>query len=157
MNLRGGNQQGRYAETLITDKARTWFETQSYDLQTLVQNTLKGDLLVQFCPADYVQQARQQLLHTRQNSPDVADYIARLNLAYNRCSNVSKEEAKYLFEENLWSEISVKVLSTQPSTLKDSQSAAQRIGNVLRNVGIFAKGGKGKNNIRPWLDRPFNP
>ena len=27
MNLRGGNQQARYAETLLTDKARTWFAT----------------------------------------------------------------------------------------------------------------------------------
>ena len=49
------------------------------------------------------------------------------------------------------------MLSTQPSTLKDSQSAAQRIGNVLHNVGIFTKGGKGKRHMRPWLERPFNP
>ena len=40
--------------------------------------------------------------------------------------------------------------------LKDSQSAAQQIGNILRNAGVFSKGGKGKKNIRPWLDRPFN-
>ena len=156
MNLRGSNQQARYAETLLTDKAHTWFATQSYDLQTLVWNTLKGNLLVQFCPADYVQQARQQLLYTRQNSPDVADYIARFYLAYNRCSNVSEEEAKFLFKENLWSEISVQVLSAQPSTLKDSQSAAQQIGNVLHNAGIFAKSGKRKRHMRPWLDKPFN-
>ena len=49
------------------------------------------------------------------------------------------------------------MLSAQPSTLKDSQLAAQRIGNVLRNAGVFAKGGKGKRNMQPWLDRPFNP
>ena len=49
------------------------------------------------------------------------------------------------------------MLSAQPSTLKDSQSAAQRIGNVLCNAGVFAKGGKGKRHMRPWLDRPFNP
>ena len=48
------------------------------------------------------------------------------------------------------------MLSAQPSTLKDSQSAAQRIENVLHNVGIFAKGGKGKRNMQPWLDRSFN-
>ena len=36
MNLRGGNQQARYAETLLTDKVRTWFAIQSYDLQILV-------------------------------------------------------------------------------------------------------------------------
>ena len=87
----------------------------------------------------------------------MADYIARFNLEYNRYSNVSEEEAKFLFEENLWSEISVWVLSTQPSTLKDSQSAAQRIGNILRNAGVFSKGGKEKKNIWPWLDRPFDP
>ena len=157
MNLRGSNQQARYAEALLTDKACTQFAIQSYDLQTLVQNTLKSDLLVQFRPADYMQQAHQQLLHTRQNSPDVADYIARFNLEYNRCSNVSEEEAKFLFKENLWSEISVQMLSAQPSTLKDSQSAAQLIGNVLHNASIFSKGGKRKKNMRPWLDRPFNP
>ena len=49
------------------------------------------------------------------------------------------------------------MLSTQPSTLKDSQLAAQKIGNVLHNAGIFAKIGKGKRNMRPWLDWPFNP
>ena len=49
------------------------------------------------------------------------------------------------------------MLSAQPSTLKDSQSAAKRIGNVLRNAGVFAKGGKGKKSMWPWLDRPFNP
>ena len=65
MNLRGSNQQARYAETLLTEKARTWFATWSCDLQTLVWNTLKGILLVQFPPADYVQQARWQLLCTR--------------------------------------------------------------------------------------------
>ena len=58
MNLRGGNQQARYVETLLTDKARMWFATYSYDLQTLVWNTLKGDLFVQFHPADYMRQAR---------------------------------------------------------------------------------------------------
>ena len=45
----------------------------------------------------------------------------------------------------------------KPSTLKDSQSAAQLIGNVLHNAGIVAKGGKKKENMWPWLDRPFNP
>ena len=49
------------------------------------------------------------------------------------------------------------MLSAQPSTLKDSQWAAQQIGNVLHNSGVFAKGGKGKRNVQPWLDRPFNP
>ena len=87
----------------------------------------------------------------------MADYIARFNLAYNRCSNVSEEEAKFLFKENLWSEISVYVLSTQPSTPKDSEPAVQQIVNVLHNAGIFAKGGKGKRNMQPWLDSPFNP
>ena len=70
---------------------------------------------------------------------------------------MSEEEAKFLFKKNLWSEILVKVLSAQLSTLKDSQSAAQQIGNVLRNAGVFAKGGKGKRNMQPWLDRLFNP
>ena len=144
MNLSGGNQQARYAEILLTNKACTWFATQSFDLQTLVWNTLKGNLLVQFCIADYVQQVHQQLLRTRYNSPDVADYIARFNLVYKKCSNVSEEEAKFLFEGNLWSEILVQVLSAQPSTLKDSQSAAQQIRNVLHNAGIFSTGGKEK-------------
>ena len=49
------------------------------------------------------------------------------------------------------------MLSAQPSTLKDSQLGAQQIGNVLRNASVFSKGNKGKNNIQPWLDRPFNP
>ena len=49
------------------------------------------------------------------------------------------------------------MLSAQLSTLKISQSAAQRIGNVLHNAGIFAKYSKGKSNMQPWLDRPFNP
>ena len=49
------------------------------------------------------------------------------------------------------------MLSSQLSTLKDSQLAAQRIGNVLHNAGAFDKGGKGKRNMQPWLDRPFNP
>ena len=48
------------------------------------------------------------------------------------------------------------MLSAQPSTLKDSQSAAQQIGNVLHNAGIFAKSGKRKRHMRPWLDKPFN-
>ena len=48
------------------------------------------------------------------------------------------------------------MLSTQPSTLKDSQLAAQRIGNVLHNAGIFSKGSKGKRNMQPCLDSPFN-
>ena len=87
----------------------------------------------------------------------MADYITRFNLAYNRCSNVSEEEAKFLFKENLWREISVYVLSAQLSSLKESQLAAQQIGNVLRNAGISAKGGKGKKNMWPWLDRPLNP
>ena len=48
------------------------------------------------------------------------------------------------------------MLSAQLSTLIDSQLAAQQIGNELHNAGIFAKGDKGKKNIWPWLDRPFN-
>ena len=49
------------------------------------------------------------------------------------------------------------MLSAQPGTLKDSQSAAQQIGNVMLNAGVFSKGGKGIRHIQPRLDRPFNP
>ena len=58
VNLSGANQRARYAETLLQEKARTWFSTKNYDLKTLLWVHLKDDLLSSFRPADYSRQAR---------------------------------------------------------------------------------------------------
>ena len=46
-----------------------------------------------------------------QVTPDVAEYIARFNVALNRCSDITDIKAKFLFEENLWAEIAVQVMN----------------------------------------------
>ena len=46
-------------------------------------------------------------------------------------------EAKFLFEENLWAEVEVQVINSQPLSFKDSQSAVQRAGSILKHAGMF--------------------
>ena len=55
-----------------------------------------------------------------QNNQDIVDYISCLNIAPHRCSNVIDIEAKFLFEDNLWAEVSIQVMNTQTITLKDA-------------------------------------
>ena len=59
-------------------------------------------------------------MRVRYNSLDVQDYIARFNLAYVCCTNVTKTLAKPLFEEDLLINVSVQVLNAEPSFLKES-------------------------------------
>ena len=54
-------------------------------------------------------------------------YIARLNIALNRCSVITDFETRFLFKENLWAEIAVQEMNCQPSSQdkdsKDTQAA----------------------------------
>ena len=36
MHLEDSNSRARYAETLLVERARTWFQTKSYNLETLL-------------------------------------------------------------------------------------------------------------------------
>ena len=51
------------------------------------------------------------LVYTHQVNPDVAEYIARFNIALSRCSDVKDIEAKFLFKENLLAEIADQVMN----------------------------------------------
>ena len=67
----------------------------------------------------------------------MAEYIARLNVALNRCSDVTDIEAKFLFEENLWAEVAVHVMNCQPLSLKDFQTESQSSRSIFKHSGIF--------------------
>ena len=67
----------------------------------------------------------------------MAKCISRFKVALNRCYNITKIEAKFLFEENLWAEVAVQTMNSQHSSLKNSQAAAQRAGNILKHSGMF--------------------
>ena len=41
----------------------------------------------------------------------MTEYIARSNVALNKCSDITDIKVKFLFEENLWAEIAVKVIN----------------------------------------------
>ena len=75
--------------------------------------------------------------------PDIAKYIAQFNVALNQCSNITDIKAKYLFKENLWAEVAVQVMNCQPSSLKDSQAAAQTVGNILKHASMLEHAKKG--------------
>ena len=77
------------------------------------------------------------MVYTHQVNHDVAKYSAQFNVALNRCSNVTKIEAKFLFKENLWAKIVVQVINCYPSGLKNSKAAAQRAGIILKHAGKF--------------------
>ena len=36
MHLEDSNSRARYAETLLVERARTWFQTKGYNLETLL-------------------------------------------------------------------------------------------------------------------------
>ena len=50
-------------------------------------------------------------MRTKMTSNDVLDYIARFNVALNRCSDVEPAEALFVFEQNLWLELQAQVLA----------------------------------------------
>ena len=67
----------------------------------------------------------------------MAEYIAMFKITLTRCSNVTNIKAKFLFEENLQAEVAVQVMNDQPSSLKNSQAVAQRVGSILKYAGKF--------------------
>ena len=67
----------------------------------------------------------------------MAKYIARFNIALNRCSDITDIEAKFLFKENLWAKVEVQVMNCQSSNLKDSKASDQRVGRILKHDGMF--------------------
>ena len=67
-----------------------------------------------------------------QTGPDVSQYIASFNEALNHCVDVSAEEAKFLFEKDLWKKIALQVNNANTSTLRESQMAAQCAGLVYQ-------------------------
>ena len=80
---------------------------------------------------------------TSQVNLDIAEYIARFNVALNLCSDVIDLEAKLLLKENLCAEEAVQLMKFQPSNPKDSQALAQRAGSILYYVCIFEHTKKG--------------
>ena len=90
----------------------------------------------------------------------MSHYIAAFNEALNRCSNVSQQEAQFLFEEHLWKEIALQVYNVNCTNLVESQTAAQRAGLVFLQAGVFSgrsQGfGKGKWKHRPLTNQNRN-
>ena len=73
----------------------------------------------------------------------MAGYIARFNVAFNGCSNITDIKAEFLFKENPWAKVAVQVINFQPSSLRDSQAIAQRTGSILKYAGMFEHAKKG--------------
>ena len=126
---------------LLEGKARTWFTVQGYSFDefgdTLEWPELRETLLTMFSPADFEHMARKKIQAVKQTGPDVSQYIAAFNKALNWCSNVSPQEAQFLFEEHLWKEIALQVYNANCTTLAESQTAAQRAGLVFMQVGVL--------------------
>ena len=91
-----------------------------------------------FCPADFEHVARKKLQAVKQTGPDVSQYTAAFNEALNWCSNVSPQEAQFLFEEHLWKEIALQGYNTNCTTLAESQTVAQHADLVFMQVGVFS-------------------
>ena len=56
-----------------------------------------------------------------------------------------------MLKENLLAEIAVEAMNYQPSSLRDSQAAAQRAGSILKYAGIFEYIKKGNKQRRKPL------
>ena len=65
VNMANENQRARFASTLLSGVARTWFTTQQYQLSTLQWYVLKADLMRAFRPADYERTARKALINCK--------------------------------------------------------------------------------------------
>ena len=77
------------------------------------------------------------MVHTHHVHPDIAEYIAQFNVALNYCSNIIDIKAKTFFKRDFWAKVAVQVMNHQPSSLKDSQAAAQKAGGILKYAGMF--------------------
>ena len=84
----------------------------------------------------------------------MSQYIAAFNKALNRCSNISPQEAQFLFEEHLWKEIALQVYNANCATLAESQTAAQRAGLVFMQAGVFSGRSQGFGKGK-WRNRPL--
>ena len=113
---------------LLEGKARIWFTVQGYSFDefddALEWPEPRQTLLMTFYPADFEHMARKKLQAVWQTGPDLSQYIAAFNKALNRCSNVSPQEAQFLFEVRLWKEIALQVYNENCTTLADFQTVA---------------------------------
>ena len=135
-------QRARVASILLQSKARTWFTTQAYGVETLRWSHLKSDPLRAFRPADFARVARTKLYAISQTSKDITGYIAAFNQALNRCSNMTNAEALYQFEQGLWAEVRLQVLNSGSTNLADAQAIAQRAGTVLAASQMYGYGSR---------------
>ena len=143
---------------MLEGKARTWFTVQGYSFDefgdALEWPELRETLLMTFRPADFERVARKKLQAVKQTGPDVSQYIAAFNKALNRCSNISPQEAQFLFEEHLWKEIALQVYNSNCTNLAESQTAAQRAGLVFMQAGVFSGRSQGFGKGK-WRNRPL--
>ena len=90
----------------------------------------------------------------------MSQYIATFNKALNRCSNVSPQEAQFLFKEHLWKEIALQVYNANCTMLAESQTAAQHASLVFMQAGVFSgwshSFSKGKWKHRPLTNQNHN-
>ena len=67
----------------------------------------------------------------------MVEYIARFNVALNKCLDIVNIKAKFSFKKDLWAEIAVQVMNCFPLSLKDYQAVAQRAGSIFKYAAMF--------------------
>ena len=56
------SNKGLFAKTRLSDTARTWYDSQSYDETTVTFETVNSHMLDYFIPSDYIRRDRRALV-----------------------------------------------------------------------------------------------
>ena len=124
------NTQALFTKTRLAHTARTWYDSQGYDENTLTFAVLRAHMLAYFVPSDFARRARRNLVACQMGGRTATDYIDDFRRCLVSCRDVHETEAKFIFETNMADWLSALVLPYDCPTLHETMLCAERIGSI---------------------------
>ena len=124
------NTQALFTKTRLAHTARTWYDSQGYDENTLTFAVLRAHMLAYFVPSDFARRAHRNLVACRMGGRTATDYIDDFRRCLVSCRDVHETEAKFIFETNMADWLSALVLPYDCPTLHEAMLCAKRIGSI---------------------------
>ena len=124
------NTQALFTKTRLAHTARTWYDSQGYDENTLTFAVLRAHMLEYFVPSDFARRARRNLVACQMGGCTATDYIDDFRRYLVSCRDVHETEAKFIFETNMADWLSALVLSYDCPMLHETMLCAERISSI---------------------------
>ena len=122
--------QALFTKARLAHTARTWYDSQGYDENTLTFAVLCAHMLAYFVPSDFVRRAHRNLVASHMGGCTTTDYIDDFCRCLVSCRDVHEIKAKFIFETNMTHRISALVLPYDCPMLHETMLCTECIGSI---------------------------